>query len=158
LIVRGAVGVMGLGYVLASGIGVVATVVRLVMGAPAGNSLAALWLAIGLGTGGVSMVRWALPRAREPPGGTRRRLRGAPPAAEPVEQLLLAVAREHGGSVTAAEMAAALSIEPTHALRMLDEATQAGDARVLFSSEGIAVYEFPGLLASKTGAKEPWDL
>jgi len=76
----------------------------------------------------------------------------------PVRQLLLAVAREHGGRVTAAEVAAAMTIEPTHALSMLDEATQAGQARVLFSPEGIAVYEFPGLLASKADAREPWQL
>jgi len=156
---RAAVALTGAGYVLMTCRGIIGTLIRLVTkGHLASNTVFGLIVFIGAGIGGVSMMRWAYRQGRGPAGGARRQLGGAPPSAVPVQQLLLAVARDHGGRVTAAEVAAAMTMEPTYALRMLDEATQAGDARMLFSPEGIAIYEFPGLLASKDDAKEPWQL
>ncbi len=158
LIGRGAVALTGAGYVLMTGLTIVGLIVQLATSGHYGSSILGLILSVGYGIGGVSMVRWALRWGHGPVEGARRQLGGAPPSAVPVQQLLLAVAREHGGRVTAAEVAAALTIEPTHALRMLDEAAQTGYARVLFSPEGIAVYEFPGLLVTKANAMEPWQL
>jgi len=156
---RAAVALTGAGFALMTGMGILGGLIDLVTkGHLTSDAVFILFIYIGAGIGGVSMMRWAFRLGHAPPDGARRHLGGAPPSAVPVQQLLLAVASEHGGRVTAAEVAAAMAIEPTHALRMLDEAAQTGGARVLFSPEGIAVYEFRGLLASKADAKEPWQL
>jgi len=151
---RAAVALTGAGFALMTGMGILGGLIDLVTkGHLTSDAVFILFIYIGAGIGGVSMMRWAFRLGHAPPDGARRHLGGAPPSAVPVQQLLLAVARDHGGRVTAAEVAAAMTIEPTYALRMLDEATQAGDARMLFSPEGIAIYEFPGLLASKDDAQ-----
>ncbi len=84
--------------------------------------------------------------------------RTAPALAEAIRQRLLAIASHHRGRLTVAELAAALAIAPEPAERALEEAAQSGVARLLFSPDGVPVYEFPGLLASKAEAKEPWQL
>ncbi len=155
---RGGVALAGAGYVVVAGLMIIGLIVRVATNGHLGSSIPGLILCSGSVIGGVSMVRWAVRLGHRPTDGARRQLGGAPPSAVPVQELLLAVAMGHGGRVTAAEVAAAMAIAPTHALRMLDEATQVGEARVLFSPEGIAVFEFPGLLASKADAKEPWQL
>jgi hypothetical protein len=155
---RGAVAVAGVGFVLMTGLGIIGMVMQLATKGPGSVPILAFILSIGSAIGGVSMVRWALRAGHGSTAGAHGQLGAGPASAVPVRQLLLAVASAHGARITAAEVAAALTIEPTHALRMLDEATQAGDARVLFSPEGLAVYEVPGLLASKVDAKEPWQL
>lgn len=157
LIGRAAAVLTGWVFVLLGGLGVIGGIVQLVARGYVGSSILFGIMGIGCAIGGVSTVRWALRLAHGSMDGARRTLGGAP-SAVPVEQLLLAVAREHGGSVTAAEVAAALTIEPTLALHILDEAARTGDARILVSPEGIAVYEFPGLLTNKADAKEPWQL
>jgi len=82
----------------------------------------------------------------------------APALAEAIRQRLLATASAHQGRLTVAELAAALTIAPEPAERVLEQAAQSGVARLLFSPEGVPVYEFPGLLAAKAEAKEPWQL
>jgi len=75
-----------------------------------------------------------------------------------VREQLLPVASKYGGRVTAAEVAAALSVELEPARRVLDETVEAGHARLLFSPEAVPVYEFFELTASKANAKELWEL
>ncbi len=82
----------------------------------------------------------------------------APILADAIRQRLLAIASHHRGRLTVAELAAALGIAPEPAERALEEAAKSGLARLLFSPEGIVVYDFPGLLAAKADAKEPWQL
>jgi hypothetical protein len=156
LVGRAAAVLTGWVFVLLGGLGIIGGIFQLVARGH-GSSILFSIMGIGCAIGGVSTVRWALRLAHGSMDGARRALGGAP-SAVPVEQLLLAVASEHDGSVTAAEVAAAMAIEPTLALRMLDEAARTGDARILVSPDGIAVYEFPGLLVNKADAKEPWHL
>jgi len=155
---RGAVAVAGVGLVLMPGLVILGWLLQVFFfNDTATTEIYTLITSIGSMIGGVSMLRRGR-RGNGPADSELRELGGAPVSAVPVEQLLLAVASAHGGRVTAAEVAAAMTIDPMYALRMLDEATQAGEARVLFSPEGIAVYEFAGLLASKADAREPWQL
>jgi hypothetical protein len=110
------------------------------------------------GIAGVTLLRWGI--------GRRTLTAEHGPAREPapaallavISQRLLAIASAYGGRVTAAEVAAALAIEQRPAQRVLDEAVTTGAARLLFSPDGIPVYEFPGLVARKRDAKEPWAL
>jgi hypothetical protein len=71
---------------------------------------------------------------------------------------LLSVASAHGGRVTAAEVAAALTIAQGPAENVLEASVASGQAQLLFTPEGMKVYVFPGLLTDKAAAKEPWDL
>jgi hypothetical protein len=84
--------------------------------------------------------------------------RAIPELHEAIREHLLALASDRGGRLTVAELAAALAIAPEPAERALEEAAQSGNARILFSPEGVPVYEFPGLLVAKSDAKEPWEL
>jgi hypothetical protein len=75
-----------------------------------------------------------------------------------VRERLLAVASAHGGRVTAAEVAAALAMAQGPAENVLEASVASGQAQLFFTPEGMKVYAFPGLLADKATAKEPWDL
>ncbi len=75
-----------------------------------------------------------------------------------IRQRMLTVASQYQGRVTAAELAAALGVEERAAAQALEAAARSGEARVLFSPEGVAVFEFAGLVAHKADAKEPWQL
>ncbi len=75
-----------------------------------------------------------------------------------VRRQLLAVASNFGGRLTASEVANAAIVEVAAARRVLDEAVEAGEARLLFSPEAVPVYEFQELVASKAEAKELWEL
>ena len=75
-----------------------------------------------------------------------------------IRQRMVVVASRHQGRVTAAELAAALGVEEGAAAQALEAAAQSGEARMLFSPEGIAVFEFSGLVANKAEAREPWQL
>jgi hypothetical protein len=128
-----------------------------------------LLMSIAAGVGGFALASWALPerKAHVPHRLARRRRRPPLPAphantaAVPfstIKQQLLSIASNHGGRITAAEVAAALAMEQAPAEQALEEAARHGQARMLVSSEGVPVYEFEGLVASKATAKEPWDL
>jgi hypothetical protein len=104
---------------------------------------------------GVAFMRWGF-RSRPSAAVVHRSV--SPALASAIKQRMLAVASHYGGRVTAAELAAMLGIEEAPAARALEAAAEAGEARMLFSPEGIAVYEFPGLVAHKAEAKEPWEL
>jgi hypothetical protein len=104
---------------------------------------------------GVALMRWGF---RSRPGAVAVHRHVSPALASAIKQRMLAVASHYGGRVTAAELAAMLGIEEAPAARALEAAAEAGEARMLFSPEGIAVYEFPGLVAHKAAAKEPWEL
>jgi hypothetical protein len=111
-----------------------------------------------LGFFGVRLLRWGLKN-----GLRRVAVRTEPPSVLPdhlatVRRRLLAIARRHGGRVTAAEVAAELEFELPPAQRVLEETAEAGGARLLLSPDGVPVYEFQELVARKTEAKEPWEL
>jgi hypothetical protein len=122
-----------------------------------GSAIFLLLVFLATGIGGFNMARWGFGKraatAHVPvePEETPDRLAG-------VRKRVLAVAQDHGGRVTAAELAAELSIERAPAARVLEEAAEAGDARLLFTPEGDEVYEFQGLVTRKAEAKEPWEL
>ncbi len=84
--------------------------------------------------------------------------KGSPALPFVIRQRMVAVASQYQGRVTAAELAAAVGVEEGAAAQALEAAAQSGEARMLFSPEGIAVFEFSGLVAHKAEAKEPWQL
>ena len=123
-----------------------------------GSAIVALLICLASGIGGYTLTRWGFARRVE-----MVKLPTAPPEVSSgslarVRKRVLAVASDHGGRVTAAELAAELAIEQAPAQRVLDEAAEAGDARLLFTPEGDPVYEFQGLVTRKAEAKEPWEL
>jgi len=108
------------------------------------------------GITGLILARWAVRRpwsARAPAPSI-----ASPALARAIKQRMLAVASQYHGRITAAELSAALGIEQGPSVQVLEAAARTGEARMLFSPEGIAVFEFPGLLAHKEDAKEPWEL
>jgi hypothetical protein len=123
-----------------------------------GSAIFALLICLATGIGGFTLTRWGF--------GKRKALARVPTMPQRVSSdvlarvrtRVLAVANEHGGRVTAAELAAELAIEKAPAQRVLEEAAEAGDARLLFTPEGDPVYEFQGLVTRKAEAKEPWEL
>jgi len=123
-----------------------------------GGSIVVLVIALASAIGGASVARWGFAqRRRRAERAAESQGRLAVPA-RAVRKRVLQIASGHGGRVTAAEVAAALEIEQEPAERALEEAAEAGEARMLFSPEGVAVYEFSGLVTQKKDAKEPWEL
>jgi hypothetical protein len=123
-----------------------------------GSAIFSLLICLAAGVGGYTLARWGF--------GKRAGMAELPAMPQQasldslarVRKRVLAVASDHGGRVTAAEVAAELAIEQAPAQRVLDEAAEAGDARLLFTPDGDPVYEFQGLVARKAEAKEPWEL
>jgi len=122
-----------------------------------GASLVLSMLTIASGIGGVTVARWGFSRRHRPVEPLPALVEHDEPPPF-VRKRVLEIASGHGGRVTAAEVAAALSIEQEPAEKVLEEAAEAGKARLLFSPEGVAVYEFSGLVTQKSEAKEPWEL
>jgi hypothetical protein len=123
-----------------------------------GSAIFALLICLATGIGGYTLARWGFGKRK-----SLAELPAVPPQVSSdvlkrVRTRVLAVANEHGGRVTAAELAAELAIEKAPAQRVLEEAAEAGDARLLFTPEGDPVYEFQGLVTRKAEAKEPWEL
>ncbi len=160
VIARGTIGVVGIvsfGFAVLVAIVVLADLVT-VQELGQGGAITGLFMCLASGAFGYNLMRWGFSKP-----ASRVRVAIEPPEAMPeqvveVRQRLLSVAKGHGGRVTAAELAAELAIEQAPAQRVLDEATEAGDARLLFTPDGDPVYEFQGLVARKAEAKEPWDL
>jgi hypothetical protein len=153
------VGMLGVGLVACSLILTVLVIIDLLSKRELGlgAALFALALSIASGIGGVSLARWGFRSRRRPVEElSELAVETSPPPI--VRQRVLQIASGHGGRVTAAEVAAALAIEQEPAERVLEEAAEAGEARLLFSPDGVAVYEFNGLVTRKAEAKEPWEL
>jgi hypothetical protein len=154
---RVAAGTLGIGLTTFSGLGIIGLIVDSAkdgLGATIGGGAFCAVVA----TTGLLVTRWAF-RAGRASGPRQVPARAESPAlASAIRQRMLAVASHYGGRLTAAELAATLGIEAAPAARALEAAAEAGDARMLFSPEGVAVYEFVGLVAHKAEAKEPWEL
>ncbi|MBN8229986.1 hypothetical protein JYK02_20950 [Corallococcus macrosporus] len=106
--------------------------------------------------GGLALVRSAR-RAKLPP-----ELRDAPVArpaldSRDVERAVLACAKEHGGRVTIAEVAAASQLSFTEAKEVLEGLSRAGACTVDVTENGAFIYEFSGLMPRQTAraALEP---
>jgi hypothetical protein len=150
-------GVVGVGM---TGFSVIGAIGVLVAGPKDGiGAFVGAWIFVAL-TGGVGLAlsRWAFRPRRAAPARAAVTPSAAPGLAVAIRQRMLAVASHYGGRITAAELAAALGIEEAPAARALEAAAETGEARMLFSPEGIPVYEFVGLVAHKAEAKEPWEL
>ncbi|WP_375755803.1 hypothetical protein [Corallococcus exercitus] len=95
--------------------------------------------------GGMALIRSAR-RAKLPP-----ELRDAPVMrsaldARDVERVVLTCAKEHGGRVTIAEVAAATQLSFTEAKEVLEELARAGACTVDVTENGAFIYEFSGLM------------
>ncbi|WP_404366790.1 hypothetical protein ACIHQR_38225 [Corallococcus coralloides] len=95
--------------------------------------------------GGLALVRSAR-RAKLPP-----ELRDAPgvrPALNErdIERAVLACAKEHGGRVTIAEVAAGSQLSFTEAKEVLEGLSRAGACTVDVTENGAFIYEFSGLM------------
>ncbi|MHA7627317.1 hypothetical protein [Corallococcus sp. M7] len=95
--------------------------------------------------GGLALVRSAR-RAKLPP-----ELRDAPIVrsaldSRDVERAVLACAKEHGGRVTIAEVAASTHLSFTEAKEVLEELSRAGACTVDVTENGAFIYEFSGLM------------
>lgn len=145
------------------GVGTIITSALGLLGAVSGHEpiqisvgLAIFFSALGL-SGGFLTRRMFRLRSIE----GRRELALGPGSAElsfVIRQRMLTVASQYQGRVTAAELAAALGVEELAAAQALEAAARSGEARMLISPEGLAVFEFTGLVAHKGDAKEPWQL
>jgi hypothetical protein len=151
-------GMLGIGLATVSGLGIIGIIVDSAKEHLAPSIIGGIFAAAS-GVAGLVIARWAF-RSRRPsqPRPVQAARAESPALASAIRQRMLAVASHYGGRLTAAELAASLGIEESPAARVLETAAETGDARMLFSPEGIAVYEFPGLVAHKAEAKEPWDL
>src|SRR5688572_21104140 len=123
-----------------------------------GSAIVALLICLATGIGGYTLTRWGFGRRVGTADRPAMPQLASSDALARVRKRVLAVASDHGGRVTPAELAAELAIEQAPAQRVLDEAAEAGDARLLFTPEGDPVYEFQGLVTRKAEAKEPWEL
>jgi hypothetical protein len=154
---RVTVGVVGVGMMGTALLGVLGVFLNAAKD-PVGTLVGVSIVMLAFGGAGFALARAGFRRRRAAVAPA-----AAPPATSPrlelaIKRRMLAVASQFGGRLTAAELAAALMIEEAPAARALEAAAQAGEARMLFAPEGIAVYEFPGLVAHKAEAKEPWEL
>ncbi|NPC45775.1 hypothetical protein D7X99_06560 [Corallococcus sp. AB032C] len=100
--------------------------------------------------GGLALVRSSR-RAKLPP-----ELRDAPVAVRPlldsrdVERAVLTCAKEHGGRVTIAEVAASSQLSFTEAKEVLEGLSRAGACTVDVTENGAFIYEFSGLMPRET--------
>ncbi|RKH68484.1 hypothetical protein [Corallococcus aberystwythensis] len=102
--------------------------------------------------GGLALLRSAR-RAKLPP-----ELRDAPALdARDIERAVLACAKQHGGRVTIAEVAAASQLSFTEAKEVLEGLSRAGACTVDVTENGAFIYEFSGLMPRETAraALEP---
>lgn len=96
--------------------------------------------------GGLALIRSAR-RAKLPP-----ELRDAPVVVRPalgsrdIERAVLACAKQHGGRVTIAEVAAGSQLSFTEAKEVLEELSRAGACTVDVTENGAFIYEFNGLM------------
>ena len=63
-----------------------------------------------------------------------------------VEQVVLSCAKQHGGRVTIAEVAADTELTFTEAKKVLEELSRAGACTVDVTEQGAFIYEFAGLM------------
>ncbi|NOK09072.1 hypothetical protein [Corallococcus exercitus] len=100
--------------------------------------------------GGLALVRSAR-RAKLPP-----ELRDVPVVVRPtldsrdVERAVLACAKQHGGRVTIAEVAAGSQLSFTEAKEVLEGLSRAGACTVDVTENGAFIYEFSGLMPRET--------
>ncbi|MEP6653228.1 MAG: hypothetical protein ABJA82_07705 [Myxococcales bacterium] len=145
----------GIGTIITSALGMLGTIVgpapfRIAVG------LAIFFSALGLSGGFLTRRMF---RFRPIEGLPESPLRpGSPAFAFVIRQRMLTVASQYQGRVTAAELAAALGVEEHAAAQALEAAARSGEASMLFTPQGLAVFEFVGLVAHKADAKEPWQL
>jgi hypothetical protein len=111
------------------------------------NTAMGFVLATVFALGGGALIRSAR-RAKLPP-----ELRDAPvveqlPAKSPrdIERAVLACAKQHGGRVTIAEVAAGSDLSFTEAKAALEDLSRAGACTVDVTDQGAFIYEFLGLL------------
>lgn len=149
--------VVGVGATLFSALGILGVFVGKSHDSLAATIVGCAFFAA-FGTAGALLARRMIRAQRIASSPALAEAEGAPALVLAIRQRLLAIASHHRGRLTVAELAAALAIAPEPAEYALEEAAQSGEARLLFSPEGVPVYEFPGLLATKADAKEPWEL
>lgn len=155
-VARGAGAVVGVGVTVFAGLGIFGAILDRSHDTLAVSIAGCTFLA-GLGIAGASLARAMIRALRAASSPTLTAAEAGPALALAIRQRLLRIASHHGGRLTVAELAAALATAPEPAERALEGALQSGEARLLFSPDGIPVYEFPGLLAAKADAKEPWE-
>lgn len=146
---RAAGTVFGLGVTLVSGMGILGAVIDSARD-PLATTVVGCTLLTAFGTAGALLARRMMRQ--------QAAVEAAPDLTDAIRARLFAVASLHRGRLTVAELAATLAVAPEPAEKALETAARSGEARLLFSPEGVAVYEFPGLLAAKSEAKEPWQL
>lgn len=104
-------------------------------GAPA--TLAALALTVGLPAAGAGLLARSHHAERARLGGRKAQLRRQTLDAE-----ILRLAAEHGGRLTAVEVAARLAIGPEAAKEALDDLALRGQAEIEVTDAGLLVYGF----------------
>lgn len=97
--------------------------------------------------GGLALVFGAR-RAKLPDGAKQELAVARQPAlsARDIERAVLSCAKQHGGRVTIAEVAAGTDLSFTEAKAVLEELSRAGACTVDVTDQGAFIYEFSGLM------------
>ncbi|RKH36554.1 hypothetical protein D7Y13_00150 [Corallococcus praedator] len=97
--------------------------------------------------GGRALIR-AAKRAKLPAGPAEALAVAQLPVMSPrdIERAVLTCAKQHGGRVTIAEVAAESSLSFTEAKTVLEDLSRAGACTVDVTDQGAFIYEFSGLM------------
>ncbi len=157
--VRGCLGVLGIGIALISAVFVVTAVVESITGGDGKTSpgvYAGLIVFFGIPmVGGAALAWWMFRTRKSTAHGDGTGVPGGPPprTEADIERLVLRLAEEEHGRLTVPETAVRCDMTIGEAKATLDHLVMMQVATIQVTGSGVLVYVFPGLMSDEEKAK-----